>query len=114
MHEVTATLEMEGGRSFVTIARLDAWPADPHINPVSRRKVGLSQLPAQIDGHHVHRFRDNARLGISAFAPHGNLPIAAPIPDDLKSFRDFLRSVSREFRIDGLDQIDPPDWQVMI
>ncbi len=114
LREVTATLEVEGGRNFITIARVDAWPVDPHINPVTRRKIGLSALPSKIDGHHVHRFGDNAKLGISAFAPYGNLPIAASIPDALHSFRDFLRTVSKEFRIKGLEQLDPPDWQVLI
>jgi hypothetical protein len=28
--DVTATLEVVGGRSFVTISRIDAWPSDPH------------------------------------------------------------------------------------
>ena len=32
----------------------------------------------------------------------------------LESFRDFLRILSDEFKIDGLDQLDPPDWTVMI
>jgi hypothetical protein len=31
-YDVTATLEVEGGRSFLTIARVDGWPPDPHVN----------------------------------------------------------------------------------
>jgi hypothetical protein len=114
LHEVTATLEVEGGRSFVTIARVDAWPADPHMNITARRHPALRHLPPTIDESHVHRFAENARLGRSAFGPEGNLPVAAPIPHDLRSFRDFLRTVSAEFRVDGLDEFDPPDWQVLI
>jgi hypothetical protein len=85
--EVTATLEVAGNRSFVTIARVDGWPVDPHINPVMRQHPTLRRLPAQIDGDHVHRFTDNARLGVEAFAPYANLPVAAPLPNDLESVR---------------------------
>jgi hypothetical protein len=113
-YDVTATLEVEGGRSFVTIARVDAWPPDPHINSVARRHPGLRHLPAEIDGHHVHRFADNVLLGRGAFAPVSNLPVAAPLVDRLQSFRDFLRIVEREFRIDGLSEFTPPGWQRLI
>jgi hypothetical protein len=114
LREITATLEAEGNRSFVTIARLDGWPVDPHINPVRRNYPSLKQLPSQIAGHHVHRFADNARLGLEAFAPYANLPVAVPTPDDLESFRDFLRTVAAEFHIDGAENLKPPDWRVML
>ena len=114
LREVTATLEVVGNRSFVTIARVDGWPVDPHINPVRRNHPTLKRLPAQIVGHHVHRFADNARLGLAAFTPNANLPIAAPTPDDLESFRDFLRTVAAEFHIDGAERLKPPDWRVML
>jgi hypothetical protein len=114
-YDVTATLEVEGGRSFVTIARIDGWPPDPHINVLARRHPALRHLPAIVEGHHIHRFVDNARLGLGSFAPLGNLPIAAPLLDDsLQSFRDFARIVEREFRIDGLAKFTPPDWQRLI
>src|SRR5262249_55075209 len=83
-YDVTATLEAPGGRAFVNIARLDAWPPDPHINTRARRHPVLRHLPREIDTHHVHRFLDNARLGRKAFAPEGNLPIAAPIDGQLR------------------------------
>jgi hypothetical protein len=67
----------------------------------------------QLDGHHVHRFIDNARLGKAAFAPLGNLPAAAPLDETVGSFRDFIRVVRDEFRISGIDKCDPPDWQWM-
>jgi len=111
---VTATLEVAGNRSFVTIARVDGWPVDPHINPVMRQHPTLRRLPAQIDGDHVHRFTDNARLGVEAFAPYAKLPVAAPLPNDLGSFRDFLRTVAAEFNIDGADKLQAPDWRVML
>jgi hypothetical protein len=113
-YDVTATLEVEGGRSFVTIARIDGWPPDPHINALARRHPALRHLPAIVEGHHIHRFVDNARLGLGSFAPLGNLPIAAPLDESLQSFRDFARIVEREFRIDGLAKFTPPDWQRLI
>jgi hypothetical protein len=116
LDEVTATLEVEGGRSFVAIARVDCWPSDPHLNLRARKITALKHLPTEIDGHHVHRFEDNARIGLSAFGPgpDGNLPAAAPLPQGLTSFRDFLRIVAKEFHIEGLDKIDPPNWQGMV
>jgi hypothetical protein len=115
LQDVTATLEVAGGRSHVCIARLDAWPSGPHLNLRSRRHAVLRHLPPKIDGSHVHRFEDNARLGHSAFGPgtHANLPVAAQIPGSLGSFRDFLRVVGNEFRIDGLDDVDPPVWRML-
>jgi hypothetical protein len=97
MHEVTATLEVPGHRKLVTIARVDAWPIDPHFNIV-RQRPALKYLPAVIDGSHVHRFEDNARLGLSAFAPYSNLPAAMPTRT-LTSFRVFLRTVGSYRRI---------------
>jgi hypothetical protein len=111
MHEVTATLEIAGGRSFVTIARVDAWPADPHMNTLARKYPNLRHLPAVVDGSHVHRFRDNARIGIKAFRPPFNLPVAIAVAEPLTSFRGFLRTVAQEFVIVGLEDFDPPQWQ---
>lgn len=112
--DVTATLEVPDNR-FVTIARVDAWPSDRHANTMARRMPALRHLPAIIEGHHVHRLADNARLGREAFSPHGNLPVAAPIDQPLRSFRDFVRIVAAEFRIDDLDDIDPPDsWRMLL
>ena len=113
MHDVTAVLEAPGGRVTVAIARLDAWPPDPHMNVRARNHPGLGHLPAGIDGHHIHRFEDNAKLGMDAFGA-GNLPLAAQVTSRLESFRDFLRILSDEFKIDGVDQLDPPNWTVMI
>jgi hypothetical protein len=113
MHEVAATLEVPGHRNFVNIARVDAWPVDPHFNLRTRQHPELRRLPPVIDTSHVHRFEDNARLGITAFAPYSNLPVAAPV-EELTSFRHFLRVVGVEFGIDGLPDIDPPNWQEMI
>jgi hypothetical protein len=112
--DISATLEVEGGRSFVTISRIDAWPPDPHVNTVARKHPALRHLPKRIDGDHVHRFADNARLGRAAFAPLANLPAAAPIEGGLRSFRDFARIVETEFRIEGFQKFNPPDWQRLI
>ena len=117
LDEVTATLEVEGGRSFVAIARVDCWPADPHLNLRARKVAALKRrLPHEISGHHVHRFKDNARVGLSAFGPgpDGNLPAAAPLIEELTSFRDFLRIVAREFRIEEIEKTDPPNWHGMV
>jgi hypothetical protein len=112
MHEVTATLEMQGGRrSFATIARVDAWPADPHMNGLARKYPNLRHVPPIVDGSHIHRFRDNARIGSKAFLPPFNLPIAVPVAEPLTSFRGFLRTVAQEFVIVGLEDFDPPPWQ---
>jgi hypothetical protein len=117
-HDVTATLEVVGGRSHVTIGRVDGWPITPHQNLRARRHPVLRRiLPPEIVGCHVHRFDDNARLGRSAFGagPEANLPVAAQIPGGLKSFREFLLTVGREFRIDGLKDVEPPQsWKVII
>ena len=113
-YDVTATLEVEGGRTFVTIARVDGWPPDLHINTVARRHGALRHLPPVIEGHHVHRFTDNARLGRGAFAPMANLPIAAPIADRLRSFRDFAHIVENEFNIDGFNRFNKPNWQGLL
>jgi hypothetical protein len=114
--DVTATLEVVGARSFVTIARIDAWPSDPHINSLAvLKKNGLKMFPVKVEGCHVHRFTDNAKYGVGAFAPEGNLPVAVPFPNGLQSFRDFLRSVKTEFNIEGLDEFpSPPSWQVIL
>lgn len=45
MHEVTAILEVPGHRRFVNIARVDAWPADPHLNVRVRQHHALRHLP---------------------------------------------------------------------
>lgn len=111
MHEVTATLEVPGGRrSFVTIARLDAWPSSPHMNVTARKTSGLRHVPLLVEGSHVHQFSDNARLGLPAFLPPRNLPVAVPI-EPLTSFRGMLRTVAQEFVIVGLEDFDPPPWQ---
>jgi hypothetical protein len=116
--DVTATLEVVGGRSFVTISRVDAWPSDPHQNSFkASKKPGLKALPTLVDGCHVHRFDDNVKYGGEAFGPgpEVNLPVAVAFPNNLQSLRDFLRSVGTEFNIDGLDEFPgPPSWQVIL
>jgi hypothetical protein len=116
--DVTATLEVVGGRSFVTISRVDAWPSDPHHNShKALKKPGLKAFQSIIDGCHVHRFSDNVKYGAEAFGPgpEGNLPVAVAFPNNLQSLRDFLRSVGAEFRIEGLDEFPgPPSWQVIL
>jgi hypothetical protein len=114
--DVTATLEALGGRSFVTIARVDAWPSDPHLNAKARKVPGLRHLESQVIGCHVHRFHDNAVLGSDAFGagPDANLPVAQGIPNGIGSFREFLRTVGAEFNIFGLDEVQPPDGWTLI
>lgn len=111
MHEVTATLEVSGRRSFVTIGRVEAWPSGPHMNTLARKHPALRHVPPVIEGCHVHRFGDNVHLGLQAFEPPRNLPVAVPIDPPLTSFRGFLRTVAEEFVIVGLEDFDPPPWQ---
>jgi hypothetical protein len=116
--DVTATLEVVGGRSFVTVARIDAWPRSPHRHSYKTRKhPKLKHVAEQIDGCHVHRYAHNAVLGTEAFGPgpEGNLPVAVGIENGLRSFRDFLRTVEQEFVIDGLDGLQTPQgWSGII
>jgi hypothetical protein len=116
--DVTATLEVVGGRNFVTISRIDAWPTTPHQNSYKAiKKPGLKGLQSELPGCHAHRFDDNVKYGAEAFGagPEGNLPVARAFPFDLQSFRDFLRVVGVEFNIDGLDEFPgPPSWQGLI
>jgi len=111
MHEITATLEIGHGRLAVPISRVDGWPADPHMNHMARKHARLRRVPAVVEGSHVHRLLDNARLGLKAFRPPHNLPIAVPLPEPLTSFRGFLRTVGREFNIVNLEEFDPPPSQ---
>lgn len=106
--EVTATLEVPGGRNGVTIARIDAWPLDPHGN-VNREHRKMLNVPALIVGSHSHRFDDNARIGMDAFLPSWNLPIARELDRNIQSFRQFLAVVETEFRITGLSDFPAPD-----
>ncbi len=116
--DVTATLEVVGGRSFVTISRIDAWPSDPHHNSYkAMKRPGLKGIQGEISGCHVHRFDDNVKYGVEAFGagPEGNLPVAMAFPNDLQSFRDFLRSVEAEFNIGGLEGFSSPSgWQGLV
>jgi hypothetical protein len=112
--EVTATLEVPSAR-MVTIGRVDAWPTAPHVNTAARGVSGLRRVPPIVEGHHVHPFPLNAALGPGAFEPQQNLPLAVPVEGELRSFRDFLRTVAHEFRIDGIKDIDPPgSWRLLI
>lgn len=117
-NDMTATLEAIGGRNFIAISRVDAWPTAPHGNSLKTlKKSGFKDFPWQIPGCHVHRFDDNARYGPEAFGPgpEGNLPVAAALPKDLQSFRDFLRCVAYEFNIEGLEEFpSPPGWQGLV
>jgi hypothetical protein len=97
--------------SFVAIARVDAWPADPHLNGIARKHPKLRHVPLEVTGSHVHRFSDNARLGGKVFRPPFCLPVAVPTAETLTSFRGFLRTVASEFAIVGLEDFDPPPWQ---
>lgn len=112
--DVTATLEIEGGRGFITIARVDAWPPDPHDN--TRRDICRRLgIPVTVEEHHVHRFDDNACIGREAFHPFGNLPIARPISEATLSFKKFMAIVETEFRISGIrDFPSPPNWGALL
>ena len=103
--EVTATLEVEGGRSFVCIARVDAWPPDPH-KTVHRELCRRLGIPSEVESHHVHRFEDNALRGLEAF--RNGMPLARPIEGGNMSFRRFMEIVCAEFHVTGLEEFPPP------
>jgi hypothetical protein len=104
--DATALLQVEDG-SWMTISRLDCWPNSPHINTYWKRL----QQPPQIEGSHVHRCEDNARLGRRAFNPFANLPSAMPVDSSPQSFRDMMVLVENYFNVDGASKLPPPDWQ---
>ena len=104
--DATALLQVEDD-GWVAISRLDCWPPSPHVNKYWR-KLGQA---SQIEGTHVHRCADNARLGRRAFKPHENLPSAVAVDSTPHSFRDMMELVEFHFNVDGAAQLPPPDWQ---
>lgn len=107
LEDVTAILETLYEGKPTCLARVDCHPRSPHTNQ-HWRKFGC---PATIDGSHVHRFEENARVGRDAFHPVGNLPVAYPVEEEPQSFRDFVRLVGVVFAIAGLDDLPPPPTQ---
>jgi antitoxin component HigA of HigAB toxin-antitoxin module len=86
------------------------WPIEDEENfdPIDVLHYAIEEL-----GHSQTELAE--LLDSRSRAPHGNLPVAAPIDQPLRSFRDFVRIVATEFRIDDLDDIDPPDsWRMLL
>lgn len=104
--DMTATMEsLDWQGEPCCIARLDANPTSPHTNSYWR-KLGVAP---RIDGTHLHPFGLNAKLGREAFAP-GNLPVAEAMDDDIRNFRDFLRTVGKAFSIADTLNLPSPPW----
>ncbi|RWC32342.1 hypothetical protein [Mesorhizobium sp.] len=106
LEDATALLQVEND-GWMPISRLDCWPYSPHTNRYWRR---LHQIPI-VDGSHIHRTEDNARLGRKAFTASENLPSAVVVDSEPQSFRDMLRMVEFYFNIDGACDLPPPQWQ---
>jgi hypothetical protein len=106
IEDATALLQVEND-GWMPISRLDCWPYSPHTNRYWKR---LHQAPI-VEGSHIHRTQDNARLGRKAFTASENLPSAVSVDGEPQSFRDMLRLVKLYFNIDGACDLPPPQWQ---
>lgn len=88
------------------ICRIEWRPLSAHSNK------GLGPKPLrhvlQTESHH-HRFEDNWKHSPEAVL-RGDLPIAVPVNDDPKNFRELLALVGKEFRIRGIQRITVPPW----
>jgi len=97
-----------GSRRWLHISRIEYKPLGGHLNPFSRRDVPR-QIPPGVS--HVHGFEDNAVLGLDAFSPTSNLPIARILDPSPTSLRGFLRSAGTMLAIPDFEHIDSPPWQ---
>lgn len=107
MTDLSSTLEILDGDQWICASRIDINPPGDHNN-IQWRAL---QIPAEIRGSHIHHFADNAKLGLEAFAPIGNLPAARPVEMEPSSFREFARMIGATFVIDGVEVLDAPEWQ---
>jgi hypothetical protein len=127
-------LRLEGARPQGRIQRermhvvsfYNRWnTAQPRYAPSGRVDVGRRR-PSVNSAYRDHSGARNLQRGCHlpfamigpgryAFEPQQNLPLAVPVEGELRSFRDFLRTVAHEFRIDGIKDIDPPgSWRLLI
>ncbi len=91
----------------IPLCRIEWRPVSPHTNP-NQGPEHLRLL--RIVGSHIHGFEMNY-LEDEGRMRGKNLPIAEPIDPDPSSFRDLVDVVAAEFRINGMEQIEPPPWR---
>lgn len=105
---ITFQLEAEGLRAkTAALSRLEWKPIKPHNNK------GLGPVEWRFrdqPGTHLHGFMMNWSEN-ERFVKKLNLPIALPVAAEPKSFADALALAGEEFRISGLELIEPPQWE---
>lgn len=106
MDDITLTFEALDRDGWHCISRIDVAPPGSHPNKHWRR---LSLEP-MVEGSHIHRCKENARLGGIAFTAQENLPAAVALEAEPQSFRDICRVAEIEWNIDGLSNLEPPFW----
>ncbi|MEC5325187.1 hypothetical protein [Aurantimonas sp. A3-2-R12] len=79
-------------------------PLKPH-----RNRMGPHKAPPIVQGAQIHRFASNRYLGVDAFKPEGELPIAFPLTQEFVTFDDVLKIVRNEFVIPDL-WVEEPGW----
>jgi hypothetical protein len=104
--DVTVTFEVLDSDRWVCTSRIDFLPRSPHGN-VRWRDFDLEPV---INGSHIHTCNDNSRLGLDAFTPTENLPIAVSLTAEPVSFRDMLATVETCYNVGGFGDITPPEW----
>ncbi|MCC2610384.1 hypothetical protein [Neorhizobium petrolearium] len=106
MEDITVIFEVLHLERWTVITRIDFLPYGPHINK-HWRKFGL---PPDVNGSHIHSYKDNVKLGSEAFTAAGNLPNGVPLDDEPKSFREICRLVGQKLRIEGCENLPMPEW----
>lgn len=95
-------------RPCTPLARAEWRPLGAHTNPnYGPRSLRL----LRIEGSHLHSFDLNWLEGDGRMRA-GNLPLAQPLDPDAANLDAFLAFVGKEFRIMGLDQMEPPAWRL--
>lgn len=93
------------------LGRIEFDPAGPpphHLNTMRDRTL----LP-RIEGPHYHPFAANAKIGLEALTPDGNLPVALPEDKQFWRYDDVLETVSGRFKISGFWTEDPR-WLLLL
>lgn len=91
----------------VGLVRIEWRPLSAHTNPANCAPHLSMQ---RIVGSHIHGFEMNW-LPNEDRLRSGNLPVAEALSVDPLSFDELLVIVGKEFRISGLEKIEPPPWR---
>lgn len=92
------------------ICRVEWRPLKGHNNKAMGPPEWRNHL---ISGCHLHGFDMNWTWA-AKHVRRGNLPIAAPIVNPPTSYSDLLAFVGKEFRINGVEALDLPPWQLTL